>query len=216
MLLCPRLLAAAWLAALCGCYTLGIQETARTTPPGRREFGGGVTVVPVPPDQAEESDPPVVPFPYARCQFGVAEDLELGLVWTFGPGLGASAKWRLQRGPVELAVSARATGFVLPRYPFRSMVSWGVHPRVVLSSETAGASPYCLSAGVDMWGEAGSGSWTGLSVGLGIPFRAGSRRQLRVMPELYAVRVVASRGDLGSPTVAFGVSFCEVAPDPAP
>jgi hypothetical protein len=212
----PRLLAAAWLAGLCGCYTLGIQETARTAPPGRREFGGGVTVVPVPPDQAGESGPSVVPFPYARCQFGVACDFELGLVWTFGTGLGASAKWRLQRRPVEVAVAVRATGFVLARYPFPSMVAWGVHPRLILSDESAGAFPYCLSAGVDMWGEASSGNWTGLSIGLGIPLRAGSRRQLRIMPEVYAVMVVASRGKLGSPCVAFGVSLSEFAPDPTP
>ncbi len=211
-----------------GCATLGTFETARTAEPGQFQFGGAVTPVHVLSSEAT-SGVLFFPFPAIYAKVGVSQGLDLGAVWSFGPGVGLNAKYQFLRGPLDGAIlvggsyygmSMGGTGFGM----------YFLNSRFFLSSEQQGSFPFMANAGVNYGGASASGGGATASggtlsavAGAGLPFRIGGSRSGRIMPELQVsvpVMTTFSSGEETNTTAmlegfiaSIGVCFGYVGPD---
>ena len=170
-----------------GCISLGLHDTARTAPPGQFEYGGIVDLSCAP---AEEDVPAQAwPWPGLYARVGLSDKSDLGLRWTFDPGIGVDGKYRLASGGVDVAVRLGASAHYYPYGLFLfEMTSddvglFSLSPRVIVSSEPESGLPWTVNAGVDYngaFGRYGSGVLN-LRAGAGLPFLAGSTR---ITPEV--------------------------------
>ncbi len=178
---------------LAGCATFGLHQTARTTPPGKFEYGGIVTpvLIPIIPQSDAYASWPVgyFPIPELYARMGLSDNSDLGFRWSFGPGMGVDYKFRMASGGVDVAGMLGGSFYGL----FMSGSGVGVYsfyPRLILSREGKPGTPWAFNAGFDYLGgfttdTYGGGSGLGilsLRAGFGLPFRA--FESVRIMPEL--------------------------------
>jgi hypothetical protein len=216
-----------------GCVTIGLHETARPTPPGKAEFGASVTPL-VYYALAEtvlgtSSGFLLVPLPELALRFGVVRDFDLGVRWAFGPGAALTAKYRVAKEPVDIAVAMCASGYGLSAAGL-SFFSYGVTPRFILSNEKPNTFPFAVNAGLSVSGSstagvgaAAAGTDLGLVAGFGLPFTFGSARNLMLMPELAINLPLLSSAQSGGQSsldaslrglaLSLGVNFSTVAPE---
>jgi hypothetical protein len=177
-------------ALISGCYTFGISETARTTPQGGFQFTG--TLTPYHLSVAPEGGAAQVlfVFPELKAKFGLADRVDMGIYWAFGPGLGLNVKTQFAEGPVDAAVLLGGSLYGLGIADAFFGI-YDVSPRVIVSSERAGSFPFCLNAGVKYLGiaagaegETATGGVLSCVGGVGLPFRFGNTRSIRLMPEV--------------------------------
>lgn len=189
---------------LSGCATFGTNETARTIPPGKFAFGGAVTPVFVARGTDERTSFIFFPFPELYGKLGVSDKFEVGMRWGFGPGATFTCKYWFARGMLDAAFAGYGSFYGMSDGRFMYGV-YSISPRVILSNEAKGSFPYAVNTGIQFAGvtagEIGStvsGSALSVVAGAGLPFRLGSERSLRVMPELSLSLPLLTTLDLGS------------------
>ena len=179
-----------------GCITMGLHETARTTPKGKVECG--VIAAPLIVVQGTEStveEWPVIVMPYSElsANIGLSDNSDIGFRWAFNPGIGINGKYRLACGGVDVAARLGASFYY---YPFgllsagNDWTCYSLSPRIVVSREPESGLGWAFNAGLDYYGMsliAGAEEITGrelvfLGAGAGLPFRP--FKSVRLMPEV--------------------------------
>lgn len=195
-----------------GCVTLGLQETARATPVGKVEHGGGVTSI------IHSRGGAFLPLPFYAIRVGVVPGHQLGANLNV-LGAGASCTWQFLSVPLDMALFARASGFYVPSSPEAGGPEgyWGWHgqSRVVVSNERPRSIPFSFNVGIDMVGRLGrkdeeGPSWLA-SWGLGVPIGLGPNRRLRLMPEVGMMHTLRHGPGWLDSYYVFGLSLLSVA-----
>lgn len=176
-------------ALLPGCMGTMLYETARTTPPGKAQFGGSLTPVHIV-ATGDGIGGTFIPLPDLFVKLGVAPGFDLGARWAFGPGITVNGKAQFMRGKVDGAfhLAGNFTGIFVGGGGFGAAT---LAPRVILSSEPPGGFPFAANAGLSYTGvfaggdgETASGGTLGAVAGFGLPFRLGAKKTLVLQPEV--------------------------------
>ncbi len=148
-----------------------------------------------------------VPFASLFAKVGVSEKVDLGMTWTFGtqalslgdypgygsvlgPQVGLNGKYQFQSGTTDGALLLN-TSYYSYSGEGSSASYYSIGPRLLFSREQQGSFPYMLNVGASYAGvHSGGGSYSSGGValtalaGAGLPFRVGTERSVRIMPEL--------------------------------
>ena len=191
---------------LAGCVSLGLHETARTTPTGKFEFGGIVTPIIV--LFAEDEGAGVVfPIPEMYARLGLSDNSDLGFRWAFGPGVGVDYKHRLASGGVDVAARLGGSFYGL-FFGGEGVGYYSLSPRIIFSKEPVSGTPWAFNAGLDYIGVFGSGmdgssGGSLLRAGFGLPFRA-FESKVRIMPEISIILPLATGDAFGDDELLLG------------
>ena len=177
-----------------------------------------------------------VPFASLFAKVGLSEKIDLGTTWTFGtealslgeylgytpsfgPQVGLNGKYQFQSGATDGALLLSTSYYSISGEGYDASY-YSIGPRLLFSREQKGSFPYMLNvgaslAGMHSGGEGGSGSAGALTAlaGAGLPFRLGTDRSVRIMPELqFSIPVSKDEAwnDLGMPDAfitSIGVSL---------
>jgi hypothetical protein len=177
-----------------------------------------------------------IPFASLFAKVGVSDRVDLGATWTFGnaalflgsyggyssalgPQVGLNGKYQFLRGATDgaLLLSGSYYGIASEGY---SVSYYSIGPRFLFSSERQGSFPYMLNVGAsyagmhsDGEGSPGGGGAFAALTGAGLPFRLGTNRNVRIMPELQLSIPLSSEeswSEIGFPdafVASFGVSL---------
>jgi hypothetical protein len=149
------------------------------------------------------------PFASLFAKVGVSERLDLGTTWTFGtatpfqgtdlgyssllgPAVGLNGKYQFLRGATDGALLLSGSYYGVAGEG-TSVAYYSIGPRFLFSSERQGSFPYLLNVGANYGGFSSDYDYEGSSTsggaltalaGAGLPFRLGTDRSVRIMPEL--------------------------------
>jgi len=118
------------------------------------------------------------------------EGIDLGTTWPFGPQVGLNGKFQFLRGSTDGALLLSGSYYGIAGEDY-SLSYYSIGPRLLVSSEQEGSFHYMLNVGAsytgvragDGYGSEDDGALTALA-GAGLPFRLGTDRTVRIMPEL--------------------------------
>ena len=196
-------------ALVAGCATFGIFETAQTAPSGR--FQAGAAVTPFIFVVGEGSAGALFyPLPTLFAKIGLSDNSDLGATWSGGPGLGLNYKYRFGRGRTESALRLNGSFYgVFIDGAGAAVYSFG--PRLLFSDERQGSFPWMLNFGAEYLGATAGGDGSSADAGalialagVGLPFRVGASRGVRIMPELqlsFPLGAMTSGSGAVSPTL---------------
>jgi len=179
-----------------GCVTMGLHETARTTPP--RQIECGCIAAPLIVFRGTESSVerwPVIVMPYSElcASVGLSDNSDIGFRYAFNPGMGINGKYRLVSRGVDIAARLGASLYYYPLGLLSAGTDWvcySLSPRVVVSREPEFGLGWAFNAGLDYYGmfcTGGDEEGTGrrvlfLGAGAGLPLC--TFRSVRIMPEV--------------------------------
>ncbi len=179
--------------AFIGCASTGIFETGRTAPSGQIQIGGGISPFHIYGGGGVPVTFYTFPFPEIAFKYGVSENFDIGGRWAFGPGIALNTKYQFLKGASDGAIFLEASyyGMSTAGVGFGLL---GLTPALIFSRESPGVFPYSFSVGLQYYsitggvaGVTATGSVTSLIGGIGLPFRSGGQRAVRIMPQLSAM-----------------------------
>ncbi|MEO0075245.1 MAG: hypothetical protein ABIK31_03960 [candidate division WOR-3 bacterium] len=172
------------LILLLSCTTFTSYQTAQTTSPNQLKIGGAITPVFI--GISGGAGAYFVPIPEIEAKLGVSDNLDFGARWSFGPGVALNTKYQFLKNNFDGAIFLEGSFYGLMSHG-EGFGFYSFKPTLLFSREKAGMTPFSFGIGLYHFGVItgdATGGFTSLCGHVGIPYRIGANRNIRIMPEL--------------------------------